>query len=73
MNKLEIMGPAEVAAHCNVHITTLSRWLKAGIVPPPDAQLAIGNVWRTTTIHRWWEGQQAAARDAAGPPRAASR
>lgn len=69
--KLDVMGPAEVADYCGVHVVTVGRWVKQGVLPGPDCRLAIGAVWRGATIRDWWTATRAAADQAAQLPRAA--
>jgi hypothetical protein len=53
VRKLDVLGPAEVAGHLGVNAATVRSWAKRGILPPPDAQLQIGALWRRATIDRW--------------------
>ncbi len=50
---LDLVGPVEVAAMFGVHAVTVDRWRRDGILPPPDATLRRGPVWRKTTITGW--------------------
>lgn len=50
---LDVVGPAEVATLLNVHPVTVNKWTRAGKLPKPDARLAMGPVWRRSTILTW--------------------
>lgn len=52
---LDIMGATEAAQLFAVHTTTIYRWQERRYLPPPDAKLAAGPVWRTSTLLRWAE------------------
>ena len=56
MRELKIVGPAEVASLANVNPATVRSWQLRGHLPPPDATLATGAVWRRSTIERWLKG-----------------
>ena len=53
MMPLDVVGAAEVARMMQVHPTTVSRWRAAGEMPPAEARLLAGPVWRTKTIKKW--------------------
>ena len=52
---LDIVGPSEVASMLRVHPVTVSRWQRDGVLPPPEAELNRGPVWRRATIVLWAE------------------
>lgn len=52
MTKLRVMGTAEVAARLGIHKTAVSRLIREGRLVP-DAQLASGSIFRTSTIDRY--------------------
>lgn len=52
---LDIVGPTEIADLLGVHRVTVDRWRRDGDLPPPDAVLARGPVWRTSRILAWAE------------------
>ena len=52
---LDIVGPAEIAAMLRVHKVTVDRWRRDGVMPPPEAHLRRGPVWRRATITEWAE------------------
>ena len=47
------MGVAEIAHALGVSRQTVAQWHARGQLPEPQAQLAMGPVWRETTIQRW--------------------
>jgi len=61
---LDIVGPGEVASMLRVHPVTVSRWQRDGVLPPPEAELNRGPVWRRTTITEWAELTGRAVSDA---------
>ena len=60
---LDVMGPGEVAEHCGVEKPTVSKWQARGYMPPADAELMMGNVWRGPVIRRWNKKRVAAIRE----------
>lgn len=57
MNDLRLMGIAEIAEALNQKRGTVSQWHRRGKLPPPDATLKMGAVWRAETIERWQESE----------------
>lgn len=53
MAKAQIVGVAEVATALGVEANTVQVWRHRGVLPPPDWTLAMGPVWRWSTIKRW--------------------
>ena len=59
--RLDIVGRAEVARMFHhrdrpgdpMPEESVSRWIAEGVLPDPDAVLAIGRVWRRSTIVKW--------------------
>lgn len=51
--RLDIYGGREAAQLLHVSPVTVSRWLAAGTLPDPDAQLAATPVWRGSTLLDW--------------------
>ena len=47
------MGIAEIAQRAGVSRQTVAQWHVRGKLPEPDARLAMGPVWRETTIEAW--------------------
>lgn len=60
---LDVMGPGEVAEHCQVALATVSKWQAAGKLPTPDKQLKQGPVWRSSVIRRWNDKRVQALRE----------
>jgi hypothetical protein len=52
---LDIVGPSEIAAMLRVHPVTISRWQRDGVLPPAEAELNRGPVWRRALIVEWAE------------------
>jgi len=52
---LDLLGPGEIAELLNVAPPSVSRWIREGTLPPPDAQLKRIDVWERTTIVEWAE------------------
>lgn len=50
---LQIVGTQEVAKMMGVSVPAISRWRRLGAMPPADKVLAMGPVWRTSTIKLW--------------------
>ena len=50
-----LLGTAELAERLGVSRELVSQWLKRGKLPEPDERLAMGPVWRESTISRWEE------------------
>jgi hypothetical protein len=50
---LDIVGLAELATILAVPRGTARQWYHRGQLPEPDARLACGPVWRTSTIEGW--------------------
>jgi predicted DNA-binding transcriptional regulator AlpA len=48
-----VLGAAELAERLGVSRELVSQWLKRGKLPEPDQRLAMGPVWRETTITTW--------------------
>lgn len=61
---LDIVGPSEIAAMLRVHPVTVDRWRRDGVLPPPEAQLNRGPVWRRIVISEWAELTGRAVTDA---------
>lgn len=53
MTTLRLMGISEIAELLNVRPDTVSQWRNRGKLPPPDAVLKMGAVWRAETIEEW--------------------
>jgi len=53
MPKLDVVGVYEIARLLNVHRVTVMKWKQEDSFPVPDAVLAMGPVWRTSTIVKW--------------------
>lgn len=47
------MGIAEIAEQLGMRRQTVAQWHARAKLPPPDGQLAMGPVWRETTIEAW--------------------
>jgi predicted DNA-binding transcriptional regulator AlpA len=47
------MGIAEIAQRAGVSRQTVAQWHVRKKLPEPDARLAMGPVWRETTIEAW--------------------
>lgn len=56
MKPLKVMGLQEVTEAVGVRPNTISAWIKRGHIPPPDARLACGPIWRQSTIAAWASG-----------------
>ncbi len=52
---LDIVGPSEIATMMRVTRVTVDRWRRDGVMPPPEANLNRGPVWRRATITEWAE------------------
>jgi hypothetical protein len=56
MRALDIVGITEISELTNVGTKSVRNWYVRGIMPPPDAKLACGPIWRRSTITRWMAG-----------------
>lgn len=56
MRALEIMGLHEISEAIGVRPNTILTWVRRGHMPGPDARLACGPVWRTSTVTTWING-----------------
>ncbi len=61
---LDIVGPSEIAAMLRVHKQQITTWQRNGVMPPPEAMLRRGPVWRRATITEWAELTGRAVSDA---------
>ncbi len=50
---LDIVGPTEIADMFGVHVVTVDRWRRDGVLPPAEAALRRGPVWEKQTIVDW--------------------
>ena len=48
-----LWGFKQIAKEMKVHPATISRWYKAGILPPPEVELMRGGRWLPAAILRW--------------------
>ena len=54
--RLDVVGIAEVSELLRLNRKTVRSWLVRKQMPQPDAWLACGPVWRTSTISKWAAG-----------------
>lgn len=54
------MGIAEIAQRAGVSRQTVAQWHARSKLPEPDARLAMGPVWRETTIEAWLAAREPA-------------
>lgn len=47
------MGIAEIAQRVGASRQTVAQWHRRDKLPPPDAWLAMGPVWRESTVEAW--------------------
>ncbi len=52
---LDIVGPSEIAAMLRVHKQQITTWQRNGVLPPPEAELRRGPVWKRSSIILWAE------------------
>jgi predicted DNA-binding transcriptional regulator AlpA len=50
-----LLGTAELEAELGVPRSTISRWLKSGVLPRPEESLRATPVWRRRDIDRFKE------------------
>ena len=51
--KPELWGAAEIANHLGVTPSLVHRWIRAGRLPAPIAELRMGKVWDAEEIREW--------------------
>lgn len=56
MRPLEVLGLHEISLVTGVRPNTITAWERRGHMPPPDARLACGPIWRRSTITAWMNG-----------------
>ena len=59
---VEVWGVAEIAEHLSVTPSLVHRWIRAGRLPNPLADLKMGKVWDAETIREWNRARVAAHR-----------
>lgn len=51
--RLELVSQVEIAERLGVTVKAVEKWREREKFPPPEWTLAIGPVWRWSTVARW--------------------